>query len=59
MSKCSDFIIANSTFSWWAAWLCDNMDKVVIYPNRWFGPNNQDKSTKDLFPQEWRVINED
>ena len=59
MSKCSDFIIANSTFSLWAAWLCDNMDKVVIYPNRWFGPNNQDKSTKDLFPQEWRVINED
>lgn len=58
MSKCSDFIIANSTFSWWGAWICDNQNKVVLYPNKWFGPNNQDKSTEDLFPTEWRVINE-
>ena len=58
MSKCSDFIIANSTFSWWGAWLCDNKNKVVLYPDKWFGPNNKDKSTKDLFPDEWRVINE-
>jgi len=59
MSNCSDFIIANSTFSWWGAWLCNNKDKVVIYPNKWFGPNNNDKSTKDLFPEEWRVIDDD
>ena len=58
MSKCSDFIIANSTFSWWGAWLSDNEDKLVIYPDIWFGPNNIDKSTADLFPPEWRMINE-
>ena len=58
MSKCSDFIIANSTFSWWGAWLSDNEDKLVIYPDKWFGPNNIDKSTADLFPPEWRMINE-
>ena len=58
MSKCDDFIIANSTFSWWGAWLSHNEDKLVIYPDRWFGPNNIDKSTADLFPPEWRMIDE-
>ena len=58
MSKCSDYIIANSTFSWWGAWLSHNEDKLVIYPDRWFGPNNIDKSTADLFPPKWRMINE-
>ena len=58
MSKCDDFIIANSTFSWWGAWLSHNEDKLVIYPDLWFGPNNIDKSTADLFPPEWRMINE-
>ena len=58
MTMCSDYIIANSTFSWWGAWLSQNLNKTVIYPNKWFGPNNADKSTKDLFPEEWRVVNE-
>jgi hypothetical protein len=58
MTMCSDYIIANSTFSWWGAWLSQNLNKTVIYPNKWFGPNNSDKSTKDLFPEEWRVVNE-
>ena len=58
MSKCDDFIIANSTFSWWGAWLSHNENKLVIYPDRWFGPNNIDKSTADLFPPELRMINE-
>ena len=56
MSKCSDFIIANSTFSWWGAWLCNNKNKVVLYSDRWFGPNNQHKSLKDLFPPTWKMI---
>ena len=59
MTQCSDFIIANSTYSWWGAWLCMNPFKEVIYPNRWFGPNNASKSTADLFPRSWRIINED
>ena len=58
MTQCSDFIIANSTYSWWGAWLCMNPYKDVIYPNRWFGKNNAGKSTIDLFPRSWRVINE-
>lgn len=56
MSKCSDFIIANSTFSWWGAWLSDNPNKKVIAPSKWFGPNNQHHSTKDLFPKDWIVM---
>ena len=59
MTQCKDFIIANSTFSWWGAWLCENLDKQVIYPHKWFGPNNSNKNTTDLFPQDWRMINED
>ena len=58
MTQCSDFIIANSTYSWWGAWLCTNPFKDVIYPNRWFGPNNANKSTVDLFPRSWRILNE-
>ena len=58
MTQCADFIIANSTYSWWGAWLCMNPFKEVIYPNRWFGPNNASKSTIDLFPRSWRILNE-
>ena len=58
MSKCTDFIIANSTFSWWSAWLCENPDKVVVCPDKWFGVNNQDKYIKDLYPREWLVCHE-
>ena len=56
MSLCSDFIIANSTFSWWGAWLSANPNKKVISPSKWFGPNNQHHNTKDLFPDEWLVL---
>ena len=59
MTQCEDFIIANSTFSWWGAWLCKYPFKEVIYPHKWFGSNNADKSTVDLFPKSWRMINED
>jgi hypothetical protein len=53
MSGCNHFIIANSTFSWFSAYLSKFEDKIVIYPNDWFGPNNIHKSTNDLFFDEW------
>jgi len=52
MSMCSDFIIANSSFSWWAAWLANK--GTVIAPKKWFP--NDDKNTKDLYPETWEVI---
>ena len=53
MSMCDDFIIANSTFSWWGAWL-GNRGKVIA-PKKWFGENlNHD--TKDLYCPDWILI---
>ena len=54
MTQCSDFIIANSSFSWWGAWLADT--GKVIAPKKWFGPNNAHLDTKDLYCKKWKVI---
>lgn len=54
MSLCKHQIIANSTFSWWAAWLNSNPDKIVIAPKNWFA--NADFDTSDLIPKEWIKI---
>jgi len=56
MSSSDHFIIGSSTYSWFAAYLSKNNNKKVIYPEEWFGPNSNDKSTKDLFPDDWIKI---
>lgn len=51
MSLCKHHVIANSSFSWWGAWLSENQRKQVIAPKRWF--NGALKDTRDLLPSEW------
>ena len=50
MSACKHNIIANSSFSWWAAWLNNNASKIVIAPQIWM-PDM--KNTRDLIPESW------
>jgi hypothetical protein len=56
MSCCHHNIIANSSFSWWAAYFNCWPDKIICYPSIWFGEiaNND---TRDLCPPEWNKIN--
>lgn len=54
MSICNSNIIANSTFSWWGAWLNKAPNKIVVAPTAWFS----DKSikTNDVYPDEWVLL---
>lgn len=54
MSQCNHNITANSSFSWWGAWLNNNPGKIVIAPKNWF--NKGPKDTYDLYPDNWIVI---
>ena len=55
MSLCNHNIIANSTFSWWGAYLNDNPGKIVCYPEHWFMPEVK-KDVTDLFEEDWTQI---
>jgi len=55
MTLCSGHIIANSSFSWWGAWLSNSLK--VVAPFDWFkGSNNEHLDTKDIIPESWIVI---
>jgi Glycosyl transferase family 11 len=53
MSLCKHNIIANSSFSWWGAWLNPNPEKIVIAPKQWFVNAN---NTVDLLPSTWITL---
>lgn len=54
MSRCKHNIIANSTFSWWGAWLNSHSDKIICAPAKWFATGHDPLlSAKDLLPESW------
>lgn len=57
MSLCKHNVIANSSFSWWGAYL-NTGDNLVCYPQTWFGPAQGLKNMNDMFPGSWTRINE-
>lgn len=54
MAACKRFVIANSSLSWWGAWLGSQNDKLVVAPKRWFQDTGKD--TRDLIPADWRRV---
>ncbi|MEI7488094.1 MAG: alpha-1,2-fucosyltransferase [Chryseobacterium sp.] len=54
MTHCKHNIIANSSFSWWGAWMNNNENKIVMAPSKWF--NEFNANTKDLYPPDWIIV---
>lgn len=56
MSHGQNYILSNSTFGWWGAWMNKNCKKVFA-PSNWFGPNLKHLNTDDLIPKTWEIQN--
>lgn len=57
MKKCKNIIMANSTFSWWAAWLNDNSKPNVVVPKNWYRDDKKNRRALDaLVEKEWKII---
>jgi hypothetical protein len=57
MARCRHHVTANSSFSWWGAWLNRSSDKIVVAPRAWFGPAELKKrNTADLYPPGWILV---
>ncbi|MFZ4595744.1 MAG: alpha-1,2-fucosyltransferase [Verrucomicrobiaceae bacterium] len=54
MSQCKHYILANSTFGWWAAWMGQQPDSTIIHPNKWFLGLN--KAYSHMFPPSWQSV---
>jgi hypothetical protein len=57
MARCRHHVIANSSFSWWGAWLNPSADKIVVAPREWFTPVElRQRNTCDLYPSDWILV---
>ena len=54
MSLCKSNIIANSSFSWWGAWLNNNNNKIIFAPKNWF--KDESICTDNLIPNTWKIL---
>ena len=53
LSRCRHFILANSTFAWWGAWLSSNVEKLVVAPSRWM---QDSEPYTDILPPQWLCV---